>query len=198
MICKIVRVWFVDWFIGDWLLAITLKSKVPVHGSTACSKLTTCLIQSTVFPYNYCIDVFVVRINLHACGSGCKESAHACYFHAQLAYASQQENDVMKSWRQQPPSECLHYVFFIGIIIALYVSCVVNMQLILICVYRWGCTHEKNRIQSYISSATTNHDGLRGGTFCGHGKTISGASPDSIINCNCCGNGVLEVKCLYH
>ena len=34
------------------------------------------------------------------------------------------------SSRQQPPSECLHYVF-IGIIIALYVSCVVNMQIIM-------------------------------------------------------------------
>ena len=74
------------------------------------------------------------------------------------------------------------------------------MQLILICVYRWGCTREKNGIQSYISSATANHDGLQiqeAGLFVDMERPYLGHHLISIINCNCCGKGVLEVKCLY-
>ena len=67
----------------------------------------------------------------------------------------------------------------------LYVSCVVNMQLVLICVYRWGCTHEMDGIQSYISSATMNHDGLQiqeAGLFVDMERPYLGASPDGIVS----------------
>ena len=69
-----------------------------------------------------------------------------------------------------------------------------------LCIYRWGCTHEKDGVQSYISSATRNHDGLQvleAGLFVDIERPYLGASPDGIINCNCCGKGVLEVKCPF-
>ena len=83
------------------------------------------------------------------------------------------------------------------IITAPYVSCVVS---VLIHIYRWGCTHEKDGIQSYISSATMNHGGLQvqeAGLFVDVERPHLGASPDGIVNCNCCGRGVLEVKCPF-
>ena len=64
----------------------------------------------------------------------------------------------------------------------------------------WGCGHEKDALEEYQKRMETTHDGFKMETS---GFVISdkfpfiGASPDSIVECNCCGKGTVEVKCPY-
>lgn len=63
---------------------------------------------------------------------------------------------------------------------------------------RWGCEHEKKARDTYTAVATQHHQDL---TVCDAGLHIDpsrpylGASPDALVSCSCCGDGVLEIKC---
>lgn len=66
--------------------------------------------------------------------------------------------------------------------------------------YRWGVSHGKNVIEMYHKSAAPVHKELSitlCGLFVDMKSPYIGASPDAIINCKCCGTGVLEIKCPY-
>ena len=61
----------------------------------------------------------------------------------------------------------------------------------------WGCEHEKDAIEVYKAQMTS-HAGLRissSGFFVSTEHHFLGASPDALIECECCGAGVVEVKC---
>ena len=63
----------------------------------------------------------------------------------------------------------------------------------------WGCQHEQDAIQQYKSQATSHTDISI--TSCGFHICLThpflGASPDALVQCECCGQGVVEVKCPY-
>ena len=65
---------------------------------------------------------------------------------------------------------------------------------------RWGCDHEKYARDGYVEKNSENHCNL---TVSDKGLVVNsnfphfGASPDGFINCDCCGCGVLEIKCPY-
>ena len=65
---------------------------------------------------------------------------------------------------------------------------------------RWGCDHEASALQRYCEVSQTTHTNF---TCKESGFTINpnmpymGASPDSVVSCDCCGIGVVEVKCPY-
>ena len=64
----------------------------------------------------------------------------------------------------------------------------------------WGCRHEEQTRREYESIAQTQHIDLsisKSGLVVHVSYPFMGASPDGIINCECCGFGVLEVKCPY-
>ena len=63
---------------------------------------------------------------------------------------------------------------------------------------RWGCTHEKDAIEAYTQQAERDHRNLKisdCGFFIDTQHPYVGASPDGIIECDCCERVVLEVKC---
>ena len=65
---------------------------------------------------------------------------------------------------------------------------------------RWGCTHEKEAIEAYIVTTSKNHDNFQVqecGLYIDPEIPFLGASPDGIVSCKCCGEGVLEVKCPF-
>ena len=61
----------------------------------------------------------------------------------------------------------------------------------------WGCKHEKEALLAY-KSWMTSHEGFTLSS-CGFFVSIKhpflGASPDALIQCDCCGKGVVEIKC---
>lgn len=62
--------------------------------------------------------------------------------------------------------------------------------------FSWG----DEAVQCYIDSAQHLHDGLevlKAGFVIDVDKPYIGAPPDWLLNCNCCGKGVLEVKCPF-
>ena len=64
----------------------------------------------------------------------------------------------------------------------------------------WGCEHEEIARQHYIESAEFDHIELEvslSGLIIHTSYPHMGASPDGIVNCVCCGKGVLEIKCPY-
>ena len=64
----------------------------------------------------------------------------------------------------------------------------------------WGRDHEKDAIAGFMSIERFNHAHMKVFTsgFCiSNEKSFIGASPDAKIECECCGVGVLEVKCPY-
>lgn len=66
--------------------------------------------------------------------------------------------------------------------------------------FRWGCQHEDEAVRCYTDSAQKNHDGLevsKAGFVIDVDRPYIGASPDRLLNCKCCGKGVLEVKCPF-
>ena len=60
------------------------------------------------------------------------------------------------------------------------------------------CEHEKNALKAYKTKMLTSHEELNI-TYCGFYVSIEhlflGASPDALIECKCCGLGVVEIKC---
>ena len=64
----------------------------------------------------------------------------------------------------------------------------------------WGCQHEEEAITEYTRKMNTLHKGFnitKSGLILHPTFPHLGASPDGKINCECCGSGVLEVKCPY-
>ena len=65
---------------------------------------------------------------------------------------------------------------------------------------KWGCKHENQARQMYFTANKLKHHDL---SIAESGFVINpqwpciGASPDGIVNCSCCGRGVLEIKCPY-
>ena len=64
----------------------------------------------------------------------------------------------------------------------------------------WGCEHERTARDAYIDEAEKTHIGL---VFSLSGLVLHieyphmGASPDGIVSCECCGQGVIEIKCPF-
>ena len=64
----------------------------------------------------------------------------------------------------------------------------------------WGCNHEKSARDSYKESRKTAHaqfSVIDSGLVLNPKWPHLGASPDGIVQCECCGRGVLEIKCPY-
>ena len=64
----------------------------------------------------------------------------------------------------------------------------------------WGCRHEEQARREYESIAQIQHIDLsisKSGLVVHVSYPFMGGSPDGIINCECCGFGMLEVKCPY-
>ena len=65
---------------------------------------------------------------------------------------------------------------------------------------RWGLTHEDQARSDYIKEASVHHVNF---TYSDSGLHVNprfphlGASPDGMINCKCCGKGLIEIKCPY-
>ena len=64
----------------------------------------------------------------------------------------------------------------------------------------WGCEHEKEALMSYKTQMMKNHLGFAiscCGFFVSVAHPFLGASPDALIQCDCCGEGVVEIKCPF-
>ena len=65
---------------------------------------------------------------------------------------------------------------------------------------KYGCEHERKAIDAYKLKQQQDHQQLKvtpAGLVLYLTKSCFGASPDSFLECLCCGSGVLEVKCPY-
>ena len=65
---------------------------------------------------------------------------------------------------------------------------------------KYGCEHEKDAVKLYKERMQGKHNKLNimpAGFVVSTKNPIFGASPDSFLDCTCCGKGVLEVKCPY-
>ena len=65
---------------------------------------------------------------------------------------------------------------------------------------RWGCEHEPAAREAYISHMKKDHLNFtcrESGFFISKTHNFIGASPDGYCYCDCCGCGVLEIKCPY-
>ena len=72
---------------------------------------------------------------------------------------------------------------------------------ILLTSYRWGVDHENCARLKYMECVSMQHQNfqlMKSGLLIHTSYPHLGASPDGVISCNCCGNGVLEVKCPYN
>ena len=65
---------------------------------------------------------------------------------------------------------------------------------------QWGCDHEEEAVKEYEKKMKSLHKGLQispTGLVIHPSYPHLGASPDRILTCDCCGSGVLEVKCPF-
>ena len=64
----------------------------------------------------------------------------------------------------------------------------------------WGCTHEKAARRRYVSKVKDNHRNFsikESGLVINPQWSFIGATPDGLVYCDCCGHGVIEIKCPY-
>ena len=64
----------------------------------------------------------------------------------------------------------------------------------------WGRTYEQFALKRYLSNEMAHHDSLSvsaSALFLNETWPFLGASPDGIVNCSCCGKGLVEIKCPY-
>ena len=64
----------------------------------------------------------------------------------------------------------------------------------------WGCEHEPLARIAYVDVMKTTHKNFvckQSGLVVSVIHPFIGASPDGQVECDCCGQGVLEIKCLY-
>ena len=62
----------------------------------------------------------------------------------------------------------------------------------------WGTSKEKIARKRYLRKYKSSHVNFQwqeSGLFISQAYTYLGATPDGVISCNCCGEGVLERKC---
>ncbi|KAK7893342.1 hypothetical protein WMY93_022494 [Mugilogobius chulae] len=65
---------------------------------------------------------------------------------------------------------------------------------------RWGCAHEKDALERYKMEMKTLHASFSiqdSGFVINPKYPYMGATPDSLVSCECCGNGCVEVKCPF-
>ena len=63
-----------------------------------------------------------------------------------------------------------------------------------------GCKQEKTALEMYLKVQKCHHINLHvtsSGLVINPKWPFMGASPDAILECSCCGRGVLEIKCPY-
>ena len=66
--------------------------------------------------------------------------------------------------------------------------------------HKWGCAHDKGVLTAYQHQQETHHRTLKVSSsgFVKSAENLHvGASPDGIINCDCCWRRILEVKCPF-
>ena len=64
----------------------------------------------------------------------------------------------------------------------------------------YGCRHEEVVRKEYMYEMSKKHESFtlsEAGLHLDPLHPFLGATPDGLVNCSCCGNGVLEVKCPY-
>ena len=62
----------------------------------------------------------------------------------------------------------------------------------------YGCEHERDAREEYKSGMITKHpefEIIPCGFFVDNRRSYVGASPDALVECTCCGKGVVEIKC---
>ena len=62
---------------------------------------------------------------------------------------------------------------------------------------KWGCQHEKTALEEYKLSNSDWHENFRvsdSGLFISVEYPFIGASPDGLVECSCCGQGICEIK----
>ncbi|XP_043227776.1 uncharacterized protein LOC122384449 [Amphibalanus amphitrite] len=65
---------------------------------------------------------------------------------------------------------------------------------------QWGCKHEQKGLSAYNALQEGKHRDWElqaCGLFIDKEHGFLAATPDSLVTCSCCGNGVVEVKCSY-
>ena len=65
---------------------------------------------------------------------------------------------------------------------------------------RWGCKHEADARTEYAASRKLSHQNLSvvdSGLVVPTSHPYLGVSPDGSVSCDCCGLGVIEVKCPF-
>lgn len=65
---------------------------------------------------------------------------------------------------------------------------------------QWGCKHEATACDHYKSIQCSNHQSFslkHSGLVLNPDWPHLGASPDGVVTCKCCGEGVLEIKCPF-
>ena len=64
----------------------------------------------------------------------------------------------------------------------------------------WGIANEKVALGKYRQSVSDHDDVVveQCGLFISTDYPFMGASPDSLVSCQCCGKGIVEVKCPYN
>lgn len=64
----------------------------------------------------------------------------------------------------------------------------------------WGCEHESVARDTYVAGCKGSHRNFSvkdSGLFVPTSHPYLGASPDDLVSCDCCGCGVIEVKCPF-
>lgn len=65
---------------------------------------------------------------------------------------------------------------------------------------KWGVTNESVACNAYVMKAMTEHERFifrPAGLFVNKDFPHLGASPDGLVTCSCCGDGLIEIKCPY-
>ena len=64
---------------------------------------------------------------------------------------------------------------------------------------KWGCNHEKAALDEYSSICSSKHRKFNtssAGLFISKDHPFLGASPEAVVQCDCCGTGICEIKVL--
>ena len=64
----------------------------------------------------------------------------------------------------------------------------------------WGCEHESSARITYVNLMKSDHTAFSckdSGLIVSLTHPFIGASPDGVVHCECCGHGVVEIKCPY-
>ena len=65
---------------------------------------------------------------------------------------------------------------------------------------KWGCDHEDAARKTYISEAEASHSNFMfnsSGLFIWKEFQFIAVTPDGVVQCDCCGSGIVEIKCPF-